>query len=352
MLTLPLGSLSSQPTDSVGSFVPSPAKQVRPVAPVPNGTLPQAPPTPSALPSGAGVPVGFDQPALGAPWLPYSSAPPPLQLQQRLFSLPQQLAPVAPPAPLGSQAGVGARLPLLPVPAGTQAVAGGEMITMPPLPASLTAGLVSPQEVAAQKEEFQRTLTVQLQQAQAALSQQTEKQREFMRTQAEQAKALADSRWNQHLQSQEMSAEREYQQEVSKLQEAVRQAKVSLQHQASQLLLEYNSRRAQEELNLKSYEIDLKKWETEQLTNATWKKTPEERLREQRELQVQLTLHHEQAQHRAARQLPELPLAWWEGGGSNARDQAPDPVALPYPPLFPTTGGVNPADVFRSSPEY
>merc|ERR1719221_406428 len=92
------------------------------------------------------------------------------------------------------------------------------------------------------------------------LSQQFSQHKDYVRVQAEQQKALTQGRWDQHLRAEEMAAEQDYHLQIAKLQDAVRQHKLALQKEASLLVMEYNARRAQQEINHRQYEAELQQW--------------------------------------------------------------------------------------------
>lgn len=199
---------------------------------------------------------------------------------------------------------------------------------MPTQPVRLTVGMASPQDVAAQKQEYSRSLDEQQRQGEAILSQQTHQQREHLRLQAEQQKVLAMGRWDQHLRAQELLAEREYQQQLAALREAARQRMATLEEQASQLIMEYNARKAQQEVNLRDYELQVRRWEAEaQHFHTTLGRTA----REQSKLQFQLAMHEQQAARRGQDLLPELPVDQWVPGAGPGLFGAERPSSSPYP---------------------
>merc|ERR1719336_2442343 len=124
--------------------------------------------------------------------------------------------------------------------------------------------MINPWDVAMQKDDYKRNLDEQQRQGVSMLTQQTTRQREYIRMQAEQQKVLVNGRLDQHLRSQEMFAEQEYQRQLATLNEQARQQKLGLQKQASQLIMEYNRRRTQEEINHRQYEIQLQHWGMQQ----------------------------------------------------------------------------------------
>ncbi|CAE8654106.1 unnamed protein product, partial [Polarella glacialis] len=127
--------------------------------------------------------------------------------------------------------------------------------------AALTRGHPRPDEIQAEKEREHQHIDLQMQQAQVVLQEQTNKERDFLRSQASQAKEIASGRWDQHLRTQELSAEQEYQQQLAKVHEDARQMRLILEQQSSQLILEYETRRAQEDINHHMHEVELHQWE-------------------------------------------------------------------------------------------
>lgn len=208
---------------------------------------------------------------------------------------------------------------------------------MPDQPSNLTVGLVSPDEVAQQKEEYCRCLDEQQRHGLEVLKEQIQRQREYIRMQADQQKAIAAGRWDQHLRAQELAAEQEYQHEMAKLQEANRQLKTVLENQAAQLLVEFHARRTQEELNYRAYEVQLKEWE--------------ERLGSQ----LAFAAHQNTAARRHADQLPELPIDHWKVGTDAGISHNMGQITAgssPYP-LAPSTNPRGFTDAgFHSSAVY
>eukprot|EP00931_Biecheleriopsis_adriatica_P008466 TRINITY_DN10964_c0_g1_i2.p1 TRINITY_DN10964_c0_g1~~TRINITY_DN10964_c0_g1_i2.p1 ORF type:complete len:317 (-),score=70.16 TRINITY_DN10964_c0_g1_i2:22-900(-) len=244
---------------------------------------------------------------------------------------PPQLTPGGPLVHLPSALQLPAVPPLLPVPVGTQAVVGGERIAMPPQPAHLTRNVPSPEAVQAKKEQNFRDVDEHLQQAQLLLEEQTRVEKEFLRTQAAQAKEVAQGRWDQHLRTQELAAEQEYQKSLATIHESSRMMKLKLEEQAGQLTLEYQTRRTQEEINRHKHEVELHHWESQQRAGLRVR-TLEEQIAQQKTLQQQLALRHNQAAKRSVGGLPELPLARWEDTPAGVPlGASPYPLALPAP---------------------
>merc|ERR1712039_202256 len=178
-------------------------------------------------------------------------------------------------------------------------------------PVNLTAGMVTPEDVARQKEEYKTTIDEQQRQGEAVLNEQTLQQREHIRMQAQQQKSIAMGRWDQHLRAQEIVAEQEYQQQIAVLHETVRQQKVALAKQAAQMVMEYNSRKVQQEINQRHYEIQLQHWHANSVgTHRSF----EEQMRYQAQVHAQLR----ESRRRVGDNLPEVPLNVWVPGADMA----------------------------------
>uniref|UniRef100_A0A7S4V3P2 Uncharacterized protein n=1 Tax=Alexandrium monilatum TaxID=311494 RepID=A0A7S4V3P2_9DINO len=150
------------------------------------------------------------------------------------------------------------------VPPGSCAVVAGETVTMPGQPSRLTAGMTTPEDIAAQRQEYSHSIDEQQRRGEAVLSQQAAQQREHLRMQAEQQKVVALGRWDQHLRAQELLAEREYQQQLAALRAAAAEQRAALEERASQLIMDYHARRTQQEVNRRSYQQQVRQWEAEQ----------------------------------------------------------------------------------------
>eukprot|EP00439_Symbiodinium_sp_Y106_P060454 s714_g8.t3 len=127
--------------------------------------------------------------------------------------------------------------------------------------ASLTRHLPPPEVVNAQKEQNYREVDEQLQQAQLLLEEHTKREKEYLRAQATQAQEVLAGRWDQHLRAQEISAEQDFQKSLGQLHESSRMMRLKLEEQASQLVIEYQTRRTQEEINRHKHEVELHHWE-------------------------------------------------------------------------------------------
>eukprot|EP00933_Yihiella_yeosuensis_P010936 TRINITY_DN11783_c0_g2_i2.p1 TRINITY_DN11783_c0_g2~~TRINITY_DN11783_c0_g2_i2.p1 ORF type:complete len:348 (+),score=36.81 TRINITY_DN11783_c0_g2_i2:35-1045(+) len=212
--------------------------------------------------------------------------------------------------------------PILPGPAGTQAYASAERMSMLPQPAPVHSSMVSPQEIEARKDHQHQAIDNHLTSAQRTLEEQTRNEKVWLRSQADQAKTISRTRWDQHLRAQ-----------------GARQMKLQLEKQALDLTHEYHIRQGQEDINRHRHEIDLHHWETKQKVGFMDKyMTPQEIKEEQTKKERHFRLRQSQAARRSVDALPEFSLARWEGGpapissaGTAGPQASPYPMALPAP---------------------
>jgi len=181
------------------------------------------------------------------------------------------------------------------------------MAPMPP--AKLTEGLPNPQEVAQQKQEFARHIMVEHTENKAALQQQADQEKEFARVTAERYKALILGRLEVQMREEEMAAEHEYHNQLANLREAACQKRAALEKQASDLVVEYSARKAQDDVNRRNHQMQFHQWEAGRPDKAFLEppgsEAPSLRLKQQ---------FATQPQHMSRRMdagLPELPVNGW-----------------------------------------
>lgn len=207
-----------------------------------------------------------------------------------------------------------------PVPSGAQLPSwptSGTSFAVPAPPVGLTAGMPDLNDISRQKEERKHRLDDQLKQGEDILSQQAKRQSEYMRLQAEQQKALATGQCDQQLRVEEIALEQQLQRQMEELHEAARRQKLQLHKQAADLVLEYNSRRAQEEINHRQYEIQLQHWEADYRGSAEMARAFEERRLAQLDLSQSAGLGHLSRMRqgavpgRVSAELPEFSVDRW-----------------------------------------
>lgn len=208
----------------------------------------------------------------------------------------------------------------------------GGQFAIPPPPVSLTAGIPDPQEIAKQKEEYRQRLDAQQTQGEEIINRQTDRQREYLRMQAEQQKALASGQCDQQLRVEEVALEQQYQRQLEELHEGARRQKLLLHKQASDLVLEFNARRTQEEINHRQYGIQLQTWEAEHRMSSERAGITEQQRRSELD-HSSLTLSQRQSHtaHRVSEGLPEFHMDHWVNPHSGSFRHMSGSQG-PYPP--------------------
>lgn len=124
-----------------------------------------------------------------------------------------------------------------------------------PAPQPLTVGLPDPRSVQQQKESFIKSLDDQLKAGASSLDKQVREQREQVRSQAEQQKAIFAMQVDQEVRIQEMKVEHRFAIQVKELKQQAMRQRAALEQQALQLSLEYQGRRAEEDMQTQHYSL-------------------------------------------------------------------------------------------------
>eukprot|EP00927_Polykrikos_kofoidii_P073228 TRINITY_DN69290_c0_g1_i1.p1 TRINITY_DN69290_c0_g1~~TRINITY_DN69290_c0_g1_i1.p1 ORF type:complete len:292 (-),score=45.44 TRINITY_DN69290_c0_g1_i1:343-1101(-) len=117
-----------------------------------------------------------------------------------------------------------------------------------PPPAALTSGHPDPATIQAQKDNYVNSLDEQLRQGAGALNQQVKEQRESVRMQAEQQKAIFATQVDQEMRLAEVQVEHRFASQVKDLKHQAMQQRAMLEHQALQLSMEFQGRKAEEDM--------------------------------------------------------------------------------------------------------
>eukprot|EP00927_Polykrikos_kofoidii_P032317 TRINITY_DN27573_c0_g1_i2.p1 TRINITY_DN27573_c0_g1~~TRINITY_DN27573_c0_g1_i2.p1 ORF type:complete len:443 (+),score=78.98 TRINITY_DN27573_c0_g1_i2:58-1386(+) len=141
----------------------------------------------------------------------------------------------------------------------------------PTLPESLTHGLPDPASIERQKSCFAQGLEGQLQQGTAVLNQQLKQQTEYLYAVGEQHKRQYGLAIDQQIKQQEMQLAQQHNEQILMMQKAAQQQKSALEHQANALLLEFNQKKASEELLMQQYNFKRQHYETQLKFNAEMK---------------------------------------------------------------------------------
>lgn len=162
--------------------------------------------------------------------------------------------------PVGSQWGTVSPLP--PPPAmvlGAEASAPVE----PQVPPSLTAGLPDPTSIERQKSAYSRGLDDQLKHGTEVLAQQLKQQSDNLFAMGDQRKRQYALQVDQEIKQREMELAQQHNEQLLLLQQAAQQQKSALEHQANALLLEFNQKKAQEDLAYQQYQFQKQQYETQ-----------------------------------------------------------------------------------------
>jgi len=163
---------------------------------------------------------------------------------------------------------------------------GGGRGEWPP-PPSLTQGIPDPGAIARQKDVYLKMLDEQLKQSVTVLDQQVKYQRDYLNVQCEQQKKQFLLQLDQQMKAQEMVLTQQYNEQLMNLQMQAGTQKGALEQQAMQLTMEYEQRKAEENMYRQQYEMQ----------------------RQQTDLHSRMTQEHQ----RMATQQPGQPLAGMQG---------------------------------------
>ncbi|CAJ1411529.1 unnamed protein product [Effrenium voratum] len=212
----------------------------------------------------------------------------PLPMQATAHSLPGTVTPVPPVTPVPMpRASVGS-LSVSSLP--TSALAADIPTPVEPqLPASLTAGLPDPSSIERQKSSYARGLEEQLRHGTDVLAQQLKQQSDYLFAMGDQRKRQYALQVDQEIKQREMELAQQHNEQLLLLQQAAQQQKSALEHQANALLLEYNQKKAQEDLAYQQYQFQKRQYETQLQYNE-----------EMKELQVQQNAAEQQVAHQRA----------------------------------------------------
>jgi len=141
--------------------------------------------------------------------------------------------------------------------AGVTTMPGAMEVRPPPpnAPERLTTGIPDPGAIESQKAAYSKGLDDQLRQGAAILNQQLKQQMEQLHQLGEQQKKKYFVQVDHEIKSQELGLMQQFKEQLLMVQQAASQQKRILGQQATQLLLEYNQKKAQEDLLMEEYQI-------------------------------------------------------------------------------------------------
>jgi len=151
---------------------------------------------------------------------------------------------------------------------------------------ALTKGIPDPSSIDRQKANYARGLEEQLQAGTSVLNQQLKQQTDYLYAVGDQEKRQYALQVDQRIKQQEMDLAKQHNEQVMMLQQAAQQQKSALEHQANALLLEYNQKKAQEDLLVQQYQFQKQNYEIQLKYND-----------EMRNLQSQQAIAQQQVAH-------------------------------------------------------
>jgi len=138
----------------------------------------------------------------------------------------------------------------------------------PAPPPHLTQGIPDPSSIDRQKASYAVGLDEQLQKGTGVLNQQLKQQTDYLYAVGDQKKRQYGLQIDQEIKQQEMALAQQHNEQVMLLQQAAQQQKSALEHQANALMLEYNQKKAQEELLFQQYNFQKSHYEIQLKYNA------------------------------------------------------------------------------------
>jgi hypothetical protein len=189
------------------------------------------------------------------------------------------------PAPLGGATmsfqpmSVTQQLPVSSVISGAQAVSMSMPLGMPQMPAvpgpdgnlqpppRLTSGLPDPQSIAKQREQYLKALEEQERQAIAVLEQQRAQQVGLLRAQGEQQKEKFFLEVNQQVSQNDIVLTQQHSEQMMVLNQQYSQQRGILENQANTLIMEFQQKKAQEEMMMQHYQLQCDQFNQQQKYN-------------------------------------------------------------------------------------
>lgn len=125
-----------------------------------------------------------------------------------------------------------------------------------PPPPALTAGLPDPHQIESQRGSYMKGLDEQLKQGADVLNQQLKQQQDNLLRMGDQQKRQFGLQVDQQIKHQELELVQQHNHQLLMLQQAAQQQKVALEQQANALLIEYNQKKANEDLASQMFQFE------------------------------------------------------------------------------------------------
>mmetsp|Transcript_72975 Transcript_72975/g.152356 ORF Transcript_72975/g.152356 Transcript_72975/m.152356 type:complete len:507 (-) Transcript_72975:553-2073(-) len=182
----------------------------------------------------------------------------PMPMSPGLIPVPVQHFPPQAPTPVVTVASPGpAFMHGPPIPSPT-------VVQEPMQPPKLTEGLPTPDAVDKQRTAYSKNLEEQLQQNTDALSQQLKQHADYLQALGQQQKKQYEMMVDQQIKQQEMELMQEHNQQLMLLQQEAQHQRTALDQQANALVMEYNHKKAQEDLMEQHYQFQREQFQSQQ----------------------------------------------------------------------------------------
>lgn len=126
----------------------------------------------------------------------------------------------------------------------------------PPPPTLTTEGLPNPQQIDTQRSQYMKTLDDQLKEGAEVLNQQLKQQQDYLMRMGDQQKRQFGLQVDQDIKHKELELVQQHNHQLLMLQQAAQQQKVALEQQANALLIEYNQKKASEDLSAQMFTFE------------------------------------------------------------------------------------------------
>merc|ERR1719503_331977 len=159
-------------------------------------------------------------------------------------------------------------------------------IEVGPPPKDLTEGIPNPATIQSQKDGYAKALEKQYQDGAAAIAAEVRVRKEMLQEQAKQQKAQYTLQVQSQLQAQNLLLDQQMNSQLMMLQEAAMSQKSALEQQAAALTLEYQQKKAEEDLLGKQYEIQKQYYDAETKLAAQFQKVTQQEVTALQQLQA------------------------------------------------------------------
>jgi len=149
-------------------------------------------------------------------------------------------------------------------------------------PTNLLEGIPTPAAIQAQKDGYAKALEKQYQDGAAGIAAETRIKKEMLAEQAKQQKAQYTLQVESQLQGQNLLLDQQMNSQLMMLQEAAMAQKSALEQQACALTLEYQQKKAEEEMLQKQFEIQTQYFNAETKLAAQFQKVTQDQVTPQR----------------------------------------------------------------------